>query len=274
MDWDKATTELEKPLNKQVVKTRKGGGNKDLSYIEAWHAIAEANRIFGFGSWSRHTVDLKMLDEPQRVAIGKTDDKAGYPGWAVAYFAKSRITVGDVVREGCGFGNGLDRDLGKAHELAIKEAETDSMKRALMTFGNPFGLALYDKTQAMVSDGNGADQPDQPDLGSIKGDGPSRHASHTPYAHLLKEMKRNDNPPDLNLWWVKTTQERERTLNSEHRWFLFTEMIKHGLDKACDLEEQKGFWTVHKPGLEKLKQRNASEYGGLEMYKEKVKKSQ
>ena len=29
-------------------------------------------------------------------------------------------------------------DLGQAHESAIKEAETDAMKRALMTFGNPF----------------------------------------------------------------------------------------------------------------------------------------
>ena len=42
-------------------------------------------------------------------------------------------------------------DLGQAHESAIKEAETDAMKRALMTFGNPFGLALYDKQQRQVS---------------------------------------------------------------------------------------------------------------------------
>lgn len=32
-----------------------------------------------------------------------------------------------------------------------KEAETDAMKRALMTFGNPFGLALYDKRQREVT---------------------------------------------------------------------------------------------------------------------------
>jgi DNA repair and recombination protein RAD52 len=31
------------------------------------------------------------------------------------------------------------------------------MKRALMTFGNPFGLALYDKEQANVIDTNGHD---------------------------------------------------------------------------------------------------------------------
>jgi hypothetical protein len=42
-------------------------------------------------------------------------------------------------------------DLGLAHESAIKEAETDAMKRALVTFGNAFGLALYDKSQRQVS---------------------------------------------------------------------------------------------------------------------------
>jgi hypothetical protein len=67
-----------------------------------------------------------------------------------------RITVcvggqGLLIREGTGAGHGIDTDLGLAHESAIKEAETDAMKRALMTFGNPFGLALYDKSQRQVS---------------------------------------------------------------------------------------------------------------------------
>ena len=37
-----------------------------------------------------------------------------------------------------------------ANESAAKEAEPDAMKRALMTFGDPFGLALYDKDKANV----------------------------------------------------------------------------------------------------------------------------
>ena len=32
--------------------------------------------------------------------------------------------------------------------LPIKEAETDAKKRALMSFGNQFGLSLYDKDKA------------------------------------------------------------------------------------------------------------------------------
>lgn len=57
-----------------------------------------------------------------------------------------------LIREGSGAGHGIDADLGQAHESALKEAETDAMKPALMTFGNPFGLALYVKQQREVID--------------------------------------------------------------------------------------------------------------------------
>jgi hypothetical protein len=40
---------------------------------------------------------------------------------------------------------------GQAHELALKASETDATKRALATFGNPFGLALYDRELAGVT---------------------------------------------------------------------------------------------------------------------------
>lgn len=134
------TAALSAPLDRAVVATREQAG-RSLSYIEAWHAIAEANRIFGFDGWNRETVDLRQLGEPREVS-GK---------YRVGYSAKVRITVGNIIREGCGFGSGIDKDVDQAHESALKEAESDAMKRALMTFGNPFGLALYDKTQSSVA---------------------------------------------------------------------------------------------------------------------------
>ncbi len=62
------------------------------------------------------------------------------------------MRVGEVVinREGHGSGHGWAVLPGEAHESAIKEAETDATKRALATFGNPFGLALYDKERKGV----------------------------------------------------------------------------------------------------------------------------
>ncbi len=142
--------ELKAPLDRARVKTREQGKGT-VSYIEAYHAENEANRIFGFDAWDRETT-LDLIGEPR---LGK--DKYGNDQWRVAYRAKVRITVrtptgGVVVREGCGFGSGIDRDVDQAHESALKEAESDAEKRALKTFGNPFGQALYDKTQANVAD--------------------------------------------------------------------------------------------------------------------------
>lgn len=139
---------LASPLSRDHVKTREQSGRK-LSYIEGWVAIKEANRIFGFDGWNRETVELKCVAEAAR-KIGRAPNQRD--GWGVTYTSKVRITVGDVIREGCGTGHGIDTDLGQAHESALKEGETDAMKRCLMTFGNPFGLALYDKEQSEVVD--------------------------------------------------------------------------------------------------------------------------
>ena len=121
--------------------------------MEGWVAIREANRIFGFDGWQREPIELRCVSESQR-PIGREQKS----GWGVTYVAKVRIRLGSqangapsLVREGSGAGHGIDVDLGLAHESALKEAETDAMKRALMTFGNPFGLALYDKQQRQVT---------------------------------------------------------------------------------------------------------------------------
>jgi recombination DNA repair RAD52 pathway protein len=33
----------------------------ELHYLEGWHVIAEANRIFGFDGWNRETVETKCV---------------------------------------------------------------------------------------------------------------------------------------------------------------------------------------------------------------------
>ena len=146
------TAALAAPLNRAHVQTRSQAG-RSLSYLEGWVAIREANRIFGFDGWQRETIELRCVAESQR-PIGR-DQKSG---WGVTYIARVRVSLGNqasggpcLVREGSGAGHGIDVDLGLAHESALKEAETDAMKRALMTFGNPFGLALYDKQQRQVT---------------------------------------------------------------------------------------------------------------------------
>src|SRR5262245_35094816 len=83
-----------------------------------------------------------------RVACGPRPRPALY---RAVYTAKVRIIVraGEVrvVREGSGSCEATAATAGQAYELALKGAETDATKRALATFGNPFGLALYDPEQ-------------------------------------------------------------------------------------------------------------------------------
>lgn len=141
---------LSAPLDRGNVRQREQGRSR-VSYLEGWQVIAEANRIFGFDGWQRQTIAVRCVAQAERL-IGR-DQK---PGWGVTYTARVRVTViagglTPLIREGSGAGHGIDVDLGQAHESALKEAETDAMKRALMTFGNPFGLALYDKRQRQVS---------------------------------------------------------------------------------------------------------------------------
>ena len=149
MDWKDASAKLAQPLDPKNVKPRKANGPKG-DYIEGWHAIAEANRIFGFGSWSYEVKGLTK-DSVAEGKNGRGDDQ-----WQAAYTAIVRVTVGEVVREDVGFGSGFAKQIGDAIEGATKEAVTDALKRCLRTFGDPFGLALYDKDKANV-------RPPEPD---------------------------------------------------------------------------------------------------------------
>jgi DNA recombination protein Rad52 len=135
---DKQVAALSGKLSPKHVKSRRDGNGQTLFYIAGWHAIAEANRIFGFDAWDRQTLSTECVWQ----------GAAHQRQHACSYVARVRVTVraGNAVvcREASGSGHGIGATPGTAHESAIKEAETDAMKRALITFGNPFGLALYD----------------------------------------------------------------------------------------------------------------------------------
>jgi DNA recombination protein Rad52 len=160
---------LAAPLDGNFVKTRPGAGKQALSYIEGWRVIEQANRIFGAGNWSRETVQIEPLHEPKLI----TDAEAPERGKVVAaYFARVRVTVHSkdgarsCVREASGAARAFAKTAGEALENAAKASETDAMKRALATFGNALGLALYDPQQANVTPaGNGRREPAAIDTG-------------------------------------------------------------------------------------------------------------
>lgn len=141
-------------LPERFIKTRTERG-VNLSYVEGWHVIDEANRVFGFDGWDRETVAAECVWQDGRISPR-----------ACSYAVRVRIRVRAgktiVSREGTGLGHGTGVTLGEAHESALKEAETDATKRALITFGNLFGLALYDKEQAGVQRAKAAARDSSP----------------------------------------------------------------------------------------------------------------
>jgi hypothetical protein len=117
------------------IRTREVHG-RELSYLEGWYAISEANRIFGFDGWSRETLESR--------AVLARENRGTF---LAVYIARVRVTVqadgATIVREGHGTGEGRGTSPGEVHDIALKAAETDATKRALATFGRPFGLELY-----------------------------------------------------------------------------------------------------------------------------------
>jgi Rad52/22 family double-strand break repair protein len=57
---DTQARQLKAKLDSLHVKARKENG-ATLHYIEGWHAIAEANRIFGYDAWDRRTVATRCV---------------------------------------------------------------------------------------------------------------------------------------------------------------------------------------------------------------------
>lgn len=142
---------LRRDLDHRHVRTREVHG-RELSYIEGWYAITEANRIFGFDGWSRETIESK--------SVLARENRGTY---VAVYIARVRITVqangASVIRESHGTGEGRGTSPGEVHDIALKAAETDATKRALATFGRPFGLALYGSGKTAPSAKTSAPEP-------------------------------------------------------------------------------------------------------------------
>jgi DNA recombination protein Rad52 len=233
---------LSAKLNPRHVKSRSANG-VNLSYVEGWHAIAEANRIFGFDAWDRRTISMACVWSGQ-----------SGPAHAAAYTAKVRVSVraGDttIVREGSGTGEGRASTPGEAHELALKGAETDATKRALATFGNPFGLALYDREQVGVRKVRGASngqgekisQSGPWVLRSSSGRFVSSHDTSRGFIEALKQVMSEARDIELlyDRWAANIETLRAVHRSNNERPGVIPTMVKHLRACAVDLVKRAG----------------------------------
>lgn len=117
-------------LNPDAIQEREVGGGFKADYLEGWYVIDTMNRIFGFNKWSGYIQEIELTTEGQAYCVYKV-----------------AVTFADgSTRESTGVGHGSSKltDKGRANDNALKEAETDAMKRACRYLGNKLGNALYD----------------------------------------------------------------------------------------------------------------------------------
>src|SRR5450759_2076065 len=131
----KQVRSLRRQPDHRFIRTREANG-RELTYLEGWYTISEANRIFGLDGWSLETIESRCVLARENRGT-----------FLAVYLARVRVTVqaggATIIREGHGTGEGRGTSPGEVHDIALKAAETDATKRALATFGKPFGLELY-----------------------------------------------------------------------------------------------------------------------------------
>ncbi len=154
MDWQRITTELQKPLDPAAIKPPPKG--KFGEYVDGYHVITEANRIFGHEGWC---YEITRLEQAHGAVFDLSGSNGAYQQYRCSFICTVRVNIGGVIREGAavGMGSGKPENTGDVIESAVKEAETDALKRALRSFGNTFGLALYQKDKAMRQVDNACD---------------------------------------------------------------------------------------------------------------------
>jgi recombination DNA repair RAD52 pathway protein len=145
---DAQYAQLLKPLNPSRVAKRSQAG-RNLSYLEAWDVKAHLNRIFGFGSWSADVLSAELAFE----------EKNEKGQWNVGYKVVLRLTLHgihstvnqrhevtdhDATYTEAAVGSASLPQRGEAHDMAVKTAESDALKRAAINLGTQFGLSLYD----------------------------------------------------------------------------------------------------------------------------------
>lgn len=135
---------LLQPISGNRVRNLRG-----MSHLEAWDVRRQLIRIFGFEGFTVETLSLELAHErgEQRKKKNSSDT---YMAWTIVYRAQVRLTVRDVngqpiaVFEDAAAGDAVNQpSVGDAHDLAMKTALSQALKRCAVNLGDQFGLSLY-----------------------------------------------------------------------------------------------------------------------------------
>lgn len=158
---------LLRPINPARILTLNG-----LAHLAAWDVRAHLNRVFGFGGWSADLTGLDLIHDVETLT------SKGKEARKVAYRAVMRLTIHDcdATYTEAAVGESVMPTFkhGDAHDMAIKTAESQALKRCATNLGDQFGLSLYNNgsRQSVVvgtltytpKDGDETVETDEPDV--------------------------------------------------------------------------------------------------------------
>ena len=133
---------LTAPINRNRIQHVQG-----QSHVEAWDVRRWLTRVFGFGGWSDETLELACVSE-REINPGR---------WTVTYRAQVRLTV--KTKDGRTISSWDDaavghspnqKSVGDAHDMAMKTALSQALKRCAVNLGDAFGLSLYNDGSALA----------------------------------------------------------------------------------------------------------------------------
>lgn len=122
---------------------------KGNDHLEAWDIRRWLNRIFGFTGWSEECLSEVLVHE--RIWPAKEEGKFRC---TAVYRVRLRLHIRDVwgnelkFSDGAAAGESVNQpSIGDAHDMALKTAYSQALKRCAIDLGDQFGLSLYSKTR-------------------------------------------------------------------------------------------------------------------------------
>lgn len=135
-----------KVLFSELHRSRVGQNQKGFNHVQQWDVRRFLIRVFGFGGYDTELVSIDLIREIEH----PPSNPGGKSRWTVAYRVHQRLTVKDTAGnpiatfDGVATGDAQNQpSLGDAHDGAVKEADSQSLKRAAVNLGDAFGLSLY-----------------------------------------------------------------------------------------------------------------------------------
>lgn len=135
---------LYSPLARDRVEARQGMSYLNVSDVRRWLI-----RIFGIGGFSTYADQAECVSarEVPKMKDGKpivVDGKVVLQ-WEVCWRVRVRLYIEQLGAEWTEYavGSSTQPSLPEAHDMAIKTAESDALKRCAVNLGDQFGLSLY-----------------------------------------------------------------------------------------------------------------------------------